>query len=134
VSVTLQQPPSNAQVPERIARRLRAKPPRPKIAEQIAAWQEPWVRKCLAISEGRTIDLVIEWLRLQTAGDRSDLLAFFELHDSEQLDRLGKELMRPVDSFPRRETKIAVLMNSAQAGRLLPLPKSIKPLGPKRAK
>lgn len=117
-------PPTNGHIPEKIAQRLKAKPPH---SQRIDAWREAWIGKLLASGiPAKSLDLYAEWLNLQHASDKSDLAAFFDLHDDAQLDRLGKELGRPVDSFARRDAKIAAFVNSGTAGRLLPLPRSLK--------
>jgi ParB/RepB/Spo0J family partition protein len=75
-----------------------------------------------------SIDLAGEWITLQHAAELDQLEDFLGLHTSEQLDELGAELKRPVDHKPKKADKIILLKVAGQSGRLLPLPKSIKPL------
>jgi hypothetical protein len=75
-----------------------------------------------------SIDLAAEWITLQHAAELDQLEDFLSLHTSEQLDELGAELKRPVDHKPKKADKIHLLKLAGQSGKLLPLPKSIKPL------
>lgn len=119
--------PRSNTVPERVTRRFRAKSPEDaKLAQQIALWRSNWVAQLVAANDSRAkLDLAAEWIKLQHAADRSELEKFFELHSPEQLDRLGQEFSRPVVQLAGKERKVAALLNSARAGRILPLPKSL---------
>jgi hypothetical protein len=66
--------------------------------------------------------------KLQQAADRTPIETFFELHSSDQLDELGRELKVSVELARKKGAKVLILAASAHAGKLLPLPKSIKPL------
>jgi ParB/RepB/Spo0J family partition protein len=86
----------------------------------------------LEVIEGAASDLSIDladaWRKLQHASDQTELETLFELYSTDQLDELAKELGVSLANAGKKSAKVKVFVGSAKAGRLLKMPKSIKPL------